>query len=118
MYFGCTVPPDRKQAQLGNSDQEAFLSAGKDTGVVLVPCDAWKCVSTAISGGVSRSLGVICYNRWEHWGSQKLLQGLVSHELTDYPLHIKLSLPLMISSVNVTKSEGNWGFGHIYWRSP
>ena len=28
------------------------------------------------------------------------------------------SFPLMISSVNVTKSLGNCGFGHIYWRNP
>ena len=26
--------------------------------------------------------------------------------------------PLKTSSVNVTKSTGNWGFGHIYWRNP
>ena len=29
-------------------------------------------------------------------------------------LHKKLSLPLRISSVNVTKFAGNCGFGHIY----
>ena len=28
------------------------------------------------------------------------------------------SFPLKISSVNVTKSTGHWGFGHIYWRIP
>ena len=27
-------------------------SAGKNAGIVLVPCRAWKCVSTAISGGM------------------------------------------------------------------
>ena len=26
--------------------------------------------------------------------------------------------PLRISSVNVTKSSRNHGFGHIYWRNP
>ena len=31
-------------------------------------------------------------------------------------LHKKWSFSLRTSSVNVTKSEGNWGFGHIYWR--
>ena len=41
-----------------------------------------------------RSLGLICYDRWvpakkkkkisSQWGSQKLLQGLVSHEITAY----------------------------------
>ena len=33
-------------------------------------------------------------------------------------LHKKWSFPLRISSVNVTKSVGNCGFGHIYWRNP
>ena len=33
-------------------------------------------------------------------------------------LHKKWSFPLKISSVNVTKSAGNCGFGHIYWRNP
>ena len=30
-------------------------SAGKSTRVVLVPCRAWKCVLTAVSGDVDRS---------------------------------------------------------------
>ena len=33
-------------------------------------------------------------------------------------VHKKWSFPSKISPVNVTKSTGNWGFGHIYWRSP
>ena len=33
-------------------------------------------------------------------------------------LHKKLTFPIRISSVNVTKSTGNCGFGHIYWRNP
>ena len=32
-------------------------------------------------------------------------------------LHKKWSFPLSISSVNETKSAGNCGFGHIYWRN-
>ena len=32
--------------------------------------------------------------------------------------HKKWSFPLRISSVNVTKSSENCGFGHIYWRNP
>ena len=32
-------------------------------------------------------------------------------------LHKKLNFPLRISSVNVTKSTGKCGFGHIYWRN-
>ena len=35
---GCTVPPDSKDTKLASSDQEASPSAGKNTGIVLVPC--------------------------------------------------------------------------------
>ena len=37
---------------------------------------------------------------------------------TENTLHKKWSFPLRISSVNVTKSAGTCGFGHIYWRNP
>ena len=40
MFYGCTVPPDCKEAKLGGSDQEASPSAGKNTRVVLVPSHA------------------------------------------------------------------------------
>ena len=65
MFSGCTVLPDSKETEFGNSDQEASPSTGKNTGVVLVPCRAWKCVPTAISVVriFLRSLGVICYDR-------------------------------------------------------
>ena len=36
--------------------------------------------------------------------------------ISKYTLHKKWSFPLRISSVNVTKSAGDCGFGHIYWR--
>ena len=36
--YPITVPPDSKETELGSSDQEASPSAGKNTGVVLVPC--------------------------------------------------------------------------------
>ena len=49
------MPPDSKETELGSSNQEASLSAGKNAGIVLVPCCAWKCVPTAISGGVDIS---------------------------------------------------------------
>ena len=52
MFSGCNVPPDSKETVLGNSDREAFPSAGKKTGIVLVSCHAWKCVPTAISDDV------------------------------------------------------------------
>ena len=38
MFTGCTVPLDSKETKLGSSNQEASPSAGKNTGVVLVPC--------------------------------------------------------------------------------
>ena len=46
---------------------------------------AWKCIPTAISGGVDISEVPCCHLLWQmssQWGSQELLQGLVSHELT------------------------------------
>ena len=54
MLSGCTVPLDSKETELEleNSKQEASLSAGKNTGIVLVPCCTWKSVPTEISGGV------------------------------------------------------------------
>ena len=44
--------PDSKKTELGSSNQEASPSAGKNTGLVLMPCRAGKCVPTAISSGV------------------------------------------------------------------
>ena len=38
MFSGCTVLSDSKEAEIGSSDQEAPPSAGRNTGVVLVPC--------------------------------------------------------------------------------
>ena len=65
----------------------ASPSADRNTGVVLVPCCAWKCVPTAILGGVNISEAPGYHFLWQmsyQWGSQKLLQGLVSYELTAY----------------------------------
>ena len=61
MFSGCTVPPDSKETELGSSDQEASLLAGKNTGIVLVPRRAWKCVPKAISGCVDISEVPGCY---------------------------------------------------------
>ena len=36
------MPPDSKETELGSSDQEASPSAGKNTGVDLVPCSRIK----------------------------------------------------------------------------
>ena len=38
MFSGCTVSPDSKETELRSSDQEASPSAGRNTGIVLVPC--------------------------------------------------------------------------------
>ena len=55
VFSGYTVLPDIKENELGSSDQEASPSAGKNTDVVLVPCCAWKCVPTDISGDMDIS---------------------------------------------------------------
>ena len=44
--------PDVEETELGSSDQEASLSAGKNTWIALLPYCTWKCVLTAISCGV------------------------------------------------------------------
>ena len=52
---------------------------------------------------------------------QKLIQHLlIKQEVPkqEVLLHKKWNFPLRISSVNVTKSAGNCGFGHIYRRNP
>ena len=48
------MPRDSKETETGSSNQEASPPAGKNTGVVLVPCLP-KCVPKAISGGVAIS---------------------------------------------------------------
>ena len=44
MFSGCTLLPDSKESELESSDQETSPSIGKNTGIVLVPCHAWKFV--------------------------------------------------------------------------
>ena len=84
---GCTVVPDSKETELGSIDQEASPAAGKNTGVVLVPYLRMEVRP--------HSYFWLC---WYFWGPSvsfvmtgefsvrvtKLLQGLVSHELTAY----------------------------------
>ena len=41
-----------------------------------------------------------------------------SDEQSDISLHKKWNFPLRTFSVNMAKSAGNSGFGHIYWRNP
>ena len=63
---GRSVPPDSKDTKLESSNQEASLSAGKNTEVVLGLCCAWNCVPTSVPVVwiFRRSLYVICYNKW------------------------------------------------------
>ena len=64
-FFGCTVLPDSKEMKIGISNQEASLSAGKNTWVVLVPCRTWKCAPVAIFGGVDISEVLGCHLLWQ-----------------------------------------------------
>ena len=61
MFSGCTVLSDSKETELESSNQEASLSAGKNTRVVLVPCCTLKCDPAAISGGVDISEAHGCH---------------------------------------------------------
>ena len=59
MLSGCTVPPDSKKTEIGSRNQEASPSAGKNTGVVLVPCSC--IISIAVSDGVDISEFLGCH---------------------------------------------------------
>ena len=65
MFSDSTVPSGSKETELGSSNQEASPSAGKDTGVVLVPCRTWECVPKLllVVWIFLRSPGVICFDR-------------------------------------------------------
>ena len=63
------------------------MTLDKNTEIVLRPCCAWEIVQTAISKDMDISVVPGCHllrqiSFW--WGSQKLPQRLVSHELTVY----------------------------------
>ena len=53
------MPPDSKETELGSSNQEASPSAGKNAGVVLVPCLHMEVHPAAVSGvlDISEALG-------------------------------------------------------------
>ena len=74
-----------RRQKLQSRHQEASPSAGKNTGVVLVPCWAWKCVPTSISRGMNISEVPWCHllqQMSSQWRSQKLLQGFAwTHSL-------------------------------------
>ena len=48
---------------------------------------------------------------------KSLIYGKNKSPNIELALHKKWSFPLRISSVNVTKSEGIYGFAHIYWKN-
>ena len=52
MFSGCIVYYNIKETELWSSDQDAFPSADKNTGVVSVSYCAWKCVPTGKSDDV------------------------------------------------------------------
>ena len=65
-------------------------------------CRAWKCVPAVISGGVDISDVPGCcllQQTSSQWGSQKLLQGLLSHELTAYLSAFSLFLTQWIMAI-------------------
>ena len=95
------MPPNSKETKLGSSNQEASPSVGKNTGIVLVPCNAWKIVPKSISSGVDISENPSCHLLWHEFSVRvtKLLQGLVSHELTLYLSVFKLFLTQWIMAI-------------------
>ena len=87
MFSSCTVLPDSNDTELGSSDQKASPSAGQNSRIVLVPCRTSKCVPRAISSGVDISKVPWCHllpHMSSQFRSQKLLEGMVSHDLTAY----------------------------------
>ena len=82
---GCTAPCDIIVSR--SKVTKKLLHHQQSTGVILLSCRAWKCVPTAFSGVVDISEAFVCYllrQMSSQWGSQNLLQGLVSLELTAY----------------------------------
>ena len=53
VFYSCTVLPDSKENKLRSSYQDASPLVGKHTTIVSMPCCAWKCVHTAISGNAA-----------------------------------------------------------------
>ena len=86
MFSGCTVLPDSKETKLKSNDQVASPSAGKNTGVLLVPC---LCMEVH-----PYSCFRWCRYFWGPWVSflttdefsvrVTKIQGLLCHKLTAY----------------------------------
>ena len=86
VFSGSIMLPVSKETELGSRDQEASPSAGKSTEIILASCHAYRNVYLQLFLVVWIFLrSLICYDRWVlSEGHKKLLQGLVSHELTAY----------------------------------
>ena len=69
--------------------------------VVLLPCHAWKCVPTVNCNGLDifEVHGCHLWQMHSHWGSQKLLQRLMSHKLPAYISPFDLFLTQWILAV-------------------
>ena len=48
MLSGCILLPESKETEQGSGNQEASPSAGKNTRIVFVQCQAWQRVPTAL----------------------------------------------------------------------
>ena len=108
MFSGCTVQPDIMETKLRSSNQETSPSAGKVTRVVL-SCSHMQVHPYNYFGWCGYFLGpwVSFVITGEFWlGSQKLLQGLVSHELT-----------AILSIFNLFKLDELWLYC-IVWNLP
>ena len=68
-----------------------------NTGIVLMPCCAWKCVPTAVSSSVHISEVHGCHEFSVR--VTKLFQGLVSHQLTAYFSIFNLFLTLWVITI-------------------
>ena len=99
MFSGCNKSLDSKETELESSNQEPSPSGDKNAEVDLVPCSALKCVPIATSGGADVYEVPGCHLSFQ-WGSQKLLQRLVSHEFTVYLSVFNLFLNQWIMAIS------------------
>ena len=94
MFSGCTVPPDCKETELGSRllhQQVKMCHVAYGSVSLQVLLVVWIFLT---------SLGVIYYNRWVlSEGHKKLLQGLVSDELTAYVSVFNLFLTQWIIAI-------------------
>ena len=69
-------------------------------------------------GNFSCEFAKILRNVWKSVQAKIYFAKINLSNLNKLTLYKKWSFPLRISSVNLTKSAGNCGFGHIYWKNP